>query len=256
MEKLSKLRDENEGLRAKLEERAADVQRSQSQVCKLTALEADYERVKSKFESELFVHLCCVKNALHSIIREVHVCNVCTVVIVHVGTGVSQEFTKFRALYANLEEENEHMRKQVETERAERRALEEELVRQQKRLEQVRAEHETALEELQGAAKRVSQLESVQQRALVSSYSSYSTGSSPDRDRDLGQTCSLATAARSRTALTFTGITQTELAGGHIDCLRQELADVRQQLDTGIHTLHTFPGIKLTSMFIMDVFYS
>ena len=56
MEKLSKLRDENEGLRLKLEERAADVHRSQSQVSKLTALEADYERVKSKFEGELFCY--------------------------------------------------------------------------------------------------------------------------------------------------------------------------------------------------------
>ena len=142
------------------------------------------------------------------------------------------------------------MRKQVETERTARRALEEEVLRQQKRLEQVRAEHDTALEKLQDAAKRVSQLESVQavqQRAALSS--SYSAGSSPDRD--FGPTSS--SAARSRTALTFTGVTQTELAGGHIDGLRQELADVRQQLDTG---MHTFRGTKLVILVASCIVYS
>lgn len=59
MEKLSKLRHENEVLRLELEERAADVQRSQNQSSKMAALETDYERVKSKFEGERFIIRLC-----------------------------------------------------------------------------------------------------------------------------------------------------------------------------------------------------
>lgn len=172
--------------------------------------------------------------------------------VVRVRAGVSQEFIKFRALYANLEEENEHSRQQVEKERAERRALEEQLQRQEKRVEHVRAELDATLERLHVATKRVSQLEGLQaaqererERERAANLSGASASTSSDREWALAS--SVSGGARTRTALA--GTTQTELAGAHIESLRQELADTRQQLDTSKSTAIVFCTILYSLYF-------